>query len=79
MTNRQRLDRTNMYDILVKINDNIQNYVADNAQCVLDLIEPKKSHVCKGKNCDECIQKWLNEEETRWKDVKIVINTRKNL
>lgn len=61
MTNREKLLNTNIYDLLVKINDNM---IA--SMCVLDLFVdgfvacPK----CETNdfNCNECIQNYLNKE-----------------
>ena len=66
MTNRQRyLLNANEYDLLVMIQEYCSNSDAD---CVIDAIMSKNGKVDKMKQCDEagceeCIQKWLNEED----------------
>lgn len=68
MTNRERLIKTNIYDLLVRM------HVANMAHgCILTLVDPftvsdnpddwcdpsKKTIM----ECKQCIQNWLNEEE----------------
>lgn len=68
MTNRQKLLKTSEYDILCRMNRNIKC----GAVCVIEAIQGGfadeldmldisecRSH----ESCEECIQKWLNEEE----------------
>jgi hypothetical protein len=59
MTNRLKLINTNMYDLLLKINDKIKN---KDGKCILDLIEDKSMPCHCGKSCKECIQDYLNQE-----------------
>lgn len=58
MTNRERLLRTNLYDLLIMINENLAE-VED--VCVLDVFDYQTLN-CIGK-CDKCIENWLNQEE----------------
>lgn len=72
MTNRDRyILKVNEYDMLVKLNKAIQNDVA----CVIEALTGKYQkyklddkvycrcfNITNGRQCEECIQKWLNEE-----------------
>lgn len=62
MTNREKLLNTNIYDLLVKMNDNMIT-----SMCVLDLfvdgfVACPKCETTNDFNCNECIQKFLNKE-----------------
>lgn len=65
MTNRQRLLKTNEYDLLCRIQKCIDK---EHINCVIDAITgnirdcPIKEYQC---DCERCIQDWLNEEEQR--------------
>lgn len=66
MTNRQKLLTTSEYDLLVKMNDALLGeYEAQSQHCILDVIT-EKDNSCRERSiacdCEECIQKWLNEE-----------------
>ncbi len=61
MKNRERLLRTNEYDLLVRIQNEL-NHGEDPSACVLDMISGH-SVECKPP-CKNCIQEWLNEEES---------------
>lgn len=60
MKNRERLLRTNKYDLLLRIQSNL-NKSEDPSLCVLDMISGHRVE-CKPP-CKNCIQEWLNEEE----------------
>lgn len=55
MTNRERLLRTNPYDLLIMLNDSLEEI------CVLDIFGYQTLKNCNGK-CDKCIENWLNQE-----------------
>lgn len=67
MKNYQKLDKTNIADLLCTISDGVTD-------CMLDILEPSVSHaeMCPLSNpeydygiknpCHQCICKWLNEE-----------------
>ena len=62
MTNREKLLNTNIYDLLVKMNDNMIT-----SMCVLDLfvdgfVACPKYGTMSDFNCNECIQEFLNKE-----------------
>ena len=59
MTNRLKLINTNMYDLLLKINDKIKD---KDGKCILDMIEEKTIPCEFGKSCKDCIQDYLNQE-----------------
>jgi len=59
MTNRLKLINTNMYDLLLKINDKIKD---KDGKCILDMIEEKTIPCEPGKSCKDCIQDYLNQE-----------------
>lgn len=58
MKNREKILNTNLYDLLIKMNDRIES-----EQCIIDLLSTGVSDYlfCHG-SCEECIQKWLNAE-----------------
>lgn len=55
-TNGKKIINTCPYDLLT----HIQEYMSKNHECILDVITGKL-HTCQHSNCDECIQKWLND------------------
>lgn len=60
MTNRQKLIETNIYDMLIQINKEVQGY---GARCVLELVDyVYTTHQYCDYSCQECIQRYLNEE-----------------
>ena len=61
MTNREKLIKTNIYDLLCNMNKAITGFHCD---CVMHcLTEGEKGYSCEcGGKCGECIAKWLNEE-----------------
>lgn len=68
MKNREKLLKTNMYDILFQMNKNLNAaHPVYGDKCIMDALigdEQKVADRCLGDNsCDRCIQSWLNEEE----------------
>lgn len=64
MKNREKLLKTNEYDLLMAIHTNLRKQGLTG--CVLSLMEPHfRPHDCTIKRlcegCDKCIQEWLNE------------------
>lgn len=59
MTNREKLTKTNIYDLLNKMQHN--NFYRKNCQCVIEYVVGKEIK-CTGEGCDRCIEQWLNEE-----------------
>lgn len=61
-TNRDKLNKTDIYDLLVKMNDEyFRQHPTDYTCCVVRLLNPQ--HDCNivfEKGCNDCIQKWLN-------------------
>lgn len=56
MTNREKYFlRRDEYDIMMQISENT-------GECPIDIITGQP-HDCKGRECDQCVQDWLNEEE----------------
>lgn len=67
MTNRKRLLNTNLYDILCQMNKNLNAaHPVYGEKCVMDALigdEQEVADRCLGvKQCDKCIQAYLNEE-----------------
>lgn len=65
MTNREKLIKTNIYDLLCEIQKNTGNRKLSGL-CVLELILGRET-VCPTDNnfrlnCQSCIRNWLNEE-----------------
>lgn len=60
MTNRERLSRMCLYDLLVEMNSAI---VGSHVECVLETLDPEHERgiYCIGV-CGECIGRWLNED-----------------
>lgn len=59
LTNRLKLINTNMYDLLIKINDKIKH---KDGKCILDIIEENDVQCPFDKSCKECIQDYLNQK-----------------
>ena len=64
MKNRERLLKTNEYDLLLRISQYMD------MDCIIDAINSKNGYIeeskkrtCNFASCSECIQHWLNEEE----------------
>lgn len=67
MTNRKRLLSTSEYDTLVRMNENTSR-VTGGRRCIMDVLHGKRDNYVHDRcetygNCEECIAKWLNEEE----------------
>ena len=65
MTNREKLLNTNLYDLLCRMQINLDNLLpsVEFNFCVLDLIGVDIDAYCDGMGeCEKCLQKWLNEE-----------------
>lgn len=59
MTNREKLIKTNIYDLLCKMQDNwIGNMLC---QCILESVNGGYIK-CTDEGCDRCIEQWLDEE-----------------
>ena len=61
MTNREKLTKTNIYDMLCDLNKAMAGFRCD---CIMDALTDGKndySALCCG-SCGECIAKWLSEE-----------------
>ena len=71
MTNRQRLNKSNMYDILEKSNRQLRCEACD-FHCLIEFIRGERQYVDDKRcftvtnvhDCGACISKWLNEEES---------------
>ncbi|MBR1723579.1 MAG: hypothetical protein IJ723_00945 [Ruminococcus sp.] len=61
MTNREKLNNTALYDLLMKLHENVGE-----AGCIIELLEgalPFFSQLCESYGgCEECLQGYLNEE-----------------
>lgn len=56
MTNREKLTKTNIYDLLCRINSQTPCF------CIIQALgDENKPDICDDK-CDKCIESWLNEE-----------------
>ena len=65
MTNREKLMHTNIYDLLCRMQINLDNLLpsVDCNFCVLDLIGVDTDAYCDGEGeCEKCLQKFINEE-----------------
>lgn len=69
MTNREKLNRMAMYDLLVSINEGLDREInnAGCATCVIELLGTKiwssLDRRCNHyETCKDCIASWLNEE-----------------
>lgn len=71
MTNREKLLHTNIYDLLCRMQDNIENFYVssdDNGEniCIMDILNAGMAgvrHRVADGNCQKCIAAFLNEEE----------------
>lgn len=63
MTNREKLLHTNLYDLLCRMQMNLDDLlVADHNFCVLDLIGVDTDAYCDGMGeCEKCIAAFLNK------------------
>lgn len=69
MTNRESLLHTNLYDLLCRMQMNLDDLlVVDLNFCILDLIGVDTDAYCDGMGeCEKCLQKWINESYNgRW-------------
>lgn len=69
MKNREIFIRTNAYDLLMQMNENLRkdNFIARDGCCVLNcfLQENIVSKRCKDyERCNDCIQNFLSEENS---------------
>lgn len=58
-TNRDKLNNTSIYDLLIKMNKEYIKLHPDG--CIIELLDPQ--HDCDTvfpNGCSDCIQKWLN-------------------
>lgn len=76
MTNRQKLNSMNLYDLLVQISESSPkvrygdafDWIEYPVSCVLKAFNTEKAceydefECYKATNCKRCIQEWLNEE-----------------
>ncbi len=61
MKNRQKLLKTNEYDVLLQMNKYLVNQCVD--LCIIDLLENKTTDCpVNVKDCEDCISQWLNKE-----------------
>ena len=63
MTNREKLNNTNIYDILRAMDIKLRKHQEGPRSwcCIIDLLDTRPM-MCWERECDKCIQKWLNEE-----------------
>lgn len=62
-SNAEKLHNMNMYDLLCRMHENISNVLKEETICYLDIVTGDNDEPCRAKTCQECLQKWLNEEE----------------
>jgi hypothetical protein len=60
--NRDALAQMAIYDLLCRMQDNISNVLKEETICYLDIVAGDHDEPCRAKKCQECLQKWLNEE-----------------
>lgn len=58
--NRDVLNQICMYDLLCRIDDNINNMLKEETVCILEAVTGK-DEPCRAKTCQECLRVWLNE------------------
>lgn len=69
MTNREKLLHTNLYDLLCRMQKELDDrLVVELNFCVLDLLGVDTDAVCDGEGyCERCLQAWLNSKyDGRW-------------
>lgn len=59
MTNRERLSKMNLFDLLLLIHN---NRVIRNTTCVLEMLDRKYECTTDSGTCAECIQRYLNAD-----------------
>lgn len=65
MTNRARFLQTNEYDLLIRMQYNLFDAALTKKYiCVLEGIDGRERE-CDPDGCEQCIQKWLNEEAAK--------------
>ena len=72
MTNRERLLKTAEYDLLCRMQENIEKFFVssdDNGEniCIMDILNAYRigvRHRVANGDCKKCIAAWLNEEAT---------------
>lgn len=65
MTNREKLLKTNIYDLIMTIRERLPfNCPIDAVGGIPPITDCRKINLQQFKTCSECIQKWLNEEAT---------------
>ena len=69
MTNREKLIKTGVYDLLCLMQERVCNDDAISGLCIVENIEgkplPCPEGCSLGHGCRECIEKWL-DKEARW-------------
>lgn len=74
MTNREKLIKTNIYDLLCTIQKALIEDPCGNISglCVIEDIEKKPRSCPEGSTCGMCIANWLNQEtdqpKPQWQD-----------
>ena len=74
MTNREKLTKTNIYDLLCTIQKALMEDGGKiSGLCVIEDIERKPRSCPEGSPCGKCIQAWLNQEadqsKPQWQEV----------
>ena len=62
MTNRDKLLKSNLYDLLLHINSKITDYTIP---CIIDIIEGRAETCPDHCRCDKCLQDYLNRDSVR--------------
>lgn len=69
MTNRERLTKTDIYDLLYKLNNGMNDFA-----CIIDALRGETCLCPAKKRCNQCISDWLNQDidegATTWKNIK---------
>lgn len=73
MTNREKLTKTNIYDLLYTIQEALSEDGGKiSGLCVIEDIEKKPRSCPEGSTCGMCIANWLNQEtdqpKPQWHD-----------
>lgn len=61
MKNYEQLNQQCLYDVLLKMHNNLVREQEEPKICILDVITGTKMR-CREQECDECIRIWLLEE-----------------
>lgn len=59
MTNRERLSKMDIYDLLSLMHDTL---AVRKTACILELIDKKFKCQSSGGTCEKCMQEWLNRD-----------------